>query len=313
MTRPTLTLAHSGDPDDAYMWWPITGKVHPDGSPWPGTDAAPRLRDDQFSFQAVPGDISVFNRLAAGPAPYDITALSVRAYADVADRYVITAVGSSFGEGYGPKVVCRENAPLHAPEDLTAPGVRLVVPGVRTSAYLTLRLLLGRDLPGVTERPFDRIIPALLDGEADAGLVIHEGQVLFRDVGLRQLVDLGAWWGQSRALPLPLGINAVKRDLDSRFGAGTVTRVAQLLRRSLDYARAHHDESVEYTMPYAALNATTSGTPAPTRAKVETYLGMYVTGLTADMGPEGRRAIERLLQEGADAGLCPRLARLDVV
>ncbi|GJQ30836.1 MAG: 1,4-dihydroxy-6-naphtoate synthase [Phycisphaerae bacterium] len=312
--RPILTLAHSGDPDDAFMWWPLTGKVRPDGSPVPGE--GPRLISPRFAFRAVPGDIAEFNRLAAGSAPYDITALSVRAYADVADRYVITAVGSSFGEGYGPKVVSREGGRISLPRDLCSPGVRLAVPGLRTSAVLTLTLMLrelGPSTPALIERRFDEIIPAVVRGEADAGLVIHEGQVMFRDAGLREVIDLGEWWGRTRGLPLPLGINAVKRDLDARFGPGSLVEVAGLLGQSLSFALAHRDESVEYTLDYAAVNARASGLHAPTRATVERYLGMYVTSLTADMGDAGRAAIERLLAEGAKAGLCPSVPKIDVL
>ncbi len=319
----TLTLAHSGDPDDAFMWWPITGKVRPDGVPLAGREGEARIDTGRFRFRAVPGDISKFNQMAArseaeGGAPFDITALSVRAWANVADRYVITDVGSSFGDGYGPKVVCRadcETVTCHM--CLRKHDVRIAVPGLRTSAFLAMGLMLGKEIAALegkfVEAPFDKIIPMVRDKEVDAGLVIHEGQVTYGEAGLREVVDLGRWWKKERGLPLPLGVNAVKRDLDERYGAGSVREVAGLLERSLDYALAHRDESTEYTMPYAALNAQMSGTTAPTRETVERYLDMYVTDLTVDMGQRGRTAIEWLLREGAEAGLCPRVTEVDVV
>lgn len=313
-----LTLAHSGDPDDAFMWWPLTGKVNPDGTPLPGRDGEPRVTSPRFRFRAVPGDISAFNTLASTTAPYDITALSVRAWAGVASSYVITNAGSSFGDGYGPKVVVRaDTTDISCEQCLKDPEVRIAVPGLRTSAFLTLGLLLGKDIANQTskfaEAQFDQIIPLVRDRKVDAGLVIHEGQVTFAEAGLKAIIDLGAWWKRSRGLPLPLGVNAIKRDLDARFGAGTVSEVARLLEQSLDYALAHRSESIDYTMPYAALNAKTSGTPAPTRETVERYIDMYVTDLTVDMGQRGRTAIEWLLKEGAEAGLCPRVHEVGVV
>jgi 1,4-dihydroxy-6-naphthoate synthase len=320
---PMLTLAHSADPDDCFMWWPITGKINPDGSAYAGRDGRARIDTGDFSFHAVPGDISVFNRLAArgdaeGGAPYDITALSVRAYADVQDRYVITTCGSSFGDGYGPKIVARaDNAEIVNEASLRSADVKIAVPGLRTSAFMTLGLLLGADamkrLDRFVEMPFDTIIPAVRDKHVSAGLVIHEGQVTFAQAGLRQVIDLGAWWKKHRGLALPLGINAVKRDLDARFGAGTIGEVSRLLQASLDYAMSHRDESIAYTMPFAAINAKNSGTDAPTTELVEKYVDMYVTDLTVDMGRDGQTAIEWLLKEGHEAGLCPRVAEIEVV
>jgi 1,4-dihydroxy-6-naphthoate synthase len=309
-----LTLAHSGDPDDAFMWWPLTGKVHPDGSPHTGNDAKPRIDGGEFVFRAVPGDIAVFNKLAARPdtaggAPYDITALSARAWTDVADRYAITDCGGSFGDGYGPKVITRSNnALINCINCLKSPYSLIAVPGLKTTACMTLQLALGGDASEHAKRfvelPFDKIIPAVMKSEVEAGLVIHEGQLTFKQMPLKQVIDLGAWWKQETGLPLPLGVNAIKRDLDDRYGMGTVQRVAQLLERSLDYAVTHRDESVDYTMEYAALNANTSGTPVPTRENVEQYLDMYVTELTVQMGQRGRTALEWLLREGAENGLC---------
>jgi len=289
------------------MWWPLTGKVWPDGTPRDGADAAPRIDTGGLVFEAVPGDISEFNRLAAADAPYEITALSVRAWASVADRYVITRVGSSVGDGYGPKVVCPPACGL-TPGGLRDPSVRIAVPGRRTSAFMALCIALDDDGTSgrFIEAPFDRIIPMVARGEADAGLVIHEGQVQFADAGLSQVLDLGEWWKRTRGLPLPLGVNAIRRDAATAL-------IAPLLAQSLAYALEHRAESVDYTLAFAAVNARAAGLPEPTRAVVERYVDMYVTGHTVDLGDDGVGAIERFLAAGAERGLCPRVGRVDVV
>lgn len=313
----TLSLAHSGDPDDAFMWWPMTGKVMPDGSPWAGADGEPRLDTGRQRYKAVPGDIAVFNRQALADAPHDLTALSVRAYADVQDRYIITRMGASFGEGYGPRVVARASEAREADALLRDPAAIIAIPGFETSAFLTLGLWLGEDRPRRRERfvelPFDEIIPYVVSGKAAAGLVIHEGQITFAEARLRSLLDLGEWWQATRHLPLPLGVNAVKRDLDARLGPGTLAKVAKDLGDSLTYALAHRDESVAYCMPFAAHNAAKQHMPSPSDATVRQYLDMYVTGLTQDLGDTGLAAIQRLLEEGARAGLCPAPRAIDVL
>ncbi|MFA6044839.1 MAG: MqnA/MqnD/SBP family protein [Phycisphaerales bacterium] len=313
----TLSLAHSGDPDDAFMWWPITGKVMPDGTPWAGADGQSRLDTGPLRYRGVPGDIAVFNRRALADAPYDLTALSVRAYADVQERYIITRMGASFGEGYGPRVVAPASDRRNAEALLRDPGAIIAIPGFETSAFLTLGLWLGEErLRGrarFVELPFDEIIPYVVSGRAAAGLVIHEGQITFGEAKLRSLLDLGEWWQATRHLPLPLGVNAVKRDLDQRVGSGTLARVAQDLGASLAYALAHRDESVAYCLPFAAHNAAKQQMAMPSDATVRQYLDMYVTGLTQDLGDSGLMAIQRLLEEGAAAGLCPPPKTVDVL
>ncbi|MBI1189867.1 MAG: ABC transporter substrate-binding protein [Tepidisphaera sp.] len=317
MTKPTLLLAHSGDPDDAFMWWPITGKVMPDGTPWPGADAEPRITTRARRYRAVPGDIAVFNRIAKAGARYDLTALSVRAYADVQEKYVITRMGASFGEGYGPRVIAPADDARQPEDILRDPGAMIAIPGFETSAFLALGLYLGeerlRDRARFVELPFDQIIPFVCSGRAAAGLVIHEGQITFGEANLRSLLDLGEWWQATRGLPLPLGVNAVKRDLDATIGPGTLASVARDLHDSLAYALEHRDESVAYCMPYAAHNAGTQHMSRPSEATVRQYLDMYVTGLTRDLGETGLEAIRRLLEEGAAQGLCPAPRRLDVL
>lgn len=301
--RPVLTLAHSPDPDDAFMWWPITGKVAP--SPpgaTPALLAPPHLDTGRFRFRAVPADIETLNRRAAERADLDITALSARAYADAAAKYAIAACGSSFGDGYGPKVVCRAEATLRCDGCLREQRPVIAVPGARTTAFLVLSLLIGERFEFV-EMPFERIIDAVVGGRVGAGLIIHEAQLTFQDAGLRQLVDLGGWWGEWTGLPLPLGLNAVRRDLDERFGPGTIAQVAATLRRSVAHAIAHRDESLDYAMGFAMGNTHGSEAP-PTRASVARFVDMYVNRWTVDMGDAGREAIARLLREGAAAGLC---------
>ncbi|MFN9969918.1 MAG: menaquinone biosynthesis family protein [Phycisphaerae bacterium] len=315
-----LTLAHSPDPDDAFMWWPLTGKINPDGTPQPGAEGKPRLDTGRFSFRALPADIHVLNRRAIEKADLEITALSARAYCDVKDRYIITRCGGSFGDGYGPKLIARSGANLDA---MRAPTTRIAVPGMQTTAFLLLGLALGftRDTLAAQrsrfiELPFEQIIGAVARGEADAGLVIHEGQLTFVDAGLQLLLDVGVWWKQRTGLLTPLGVNAVRRDLDQLHGPGTVREVAALLSRSVAYSMDHRDESTRYTLPFALANVDRAGKQSeekPTLERIERYCQMYVTEETRDMGENGRQAIERLLRDGAAAGLCPDPGTVDVV
>lgn len=306
----TLTLAHSPDPDDAFMWWPITGKITPQGRPFPGAEGLPVLDTGRFVFRPLPEDIHVLNRRAIEVGDLDITAISVRAYADVFTRYRITRCGASFGDGFGPKVVCRsEDSRMHTAEDLKNPELRIAIPGRQTTAFLLLSMILGsaaQDSPDrFVELPFERIIPAVARGEVDAGLVIHEGQITFTDAGLRLVTDVGRWWKDHTGLATPLGINAVQRDLDLRFGPGTLEEVGELLARSVAYSMEHREESTAYTLPFALANTTRSGDGAtPTLERVDRYCRMYVNDLTRDMGIQGREAIGRLLQTGARHGCC---------
>lgn len=306
--RSVLTLAHSPDPDDAFMWWPITGKVTPGEAD--RVASPPAIETGRFRFRAVPRDINALNRHAAeGADPYDITALSARAYADVADRYALTACGASFGDGYGPKLVCREGAPLRCEGCVRAQRPLIAVPGARTTAFLVLSLMVGAPLRYV-EMPFDAVIAAVGRGEADAGLVIHEGQLTFTDAGLRQVADLGEWWKTRMGLPLPLGVNAVRRDLEERFGAGTMREIAVTLSRSLRHALERREESIDYAMGFAMANA---GSGVITRERVERFVDMYVNRWTVDMGDAGREAVRRLLNEGSRAGLCPEVGEVRAV
>lgn len=319
----SLTLAHSPDPDDAFMWWPLTGKINPDGSPESGEAAKPRIDTGRFQFKAMPADIHVLNKRAARDGDLEITALSARAYCDVKDRYIITSCGGSFGDGYGPKVVrgadqSASGPQLNALADLSKPGVRIAVPGLQTTAFLLLGLGLGAGIAAQRERfvelPFEQIIGAVARREVDAGLVIHEGQITFADAGLKMIVDVGAWWKHQTGLITPLGVNAIRRDLDALHGPGTVHEIARLLTQSVAYSMEHRDESTRYTLPFALANVTRAGNTgeAPTLERVDRYCRMYVTPETLDMGDRGRAAIQRLLTEGSVAGLCPDPGRIDL-
>ncbi len=312
-----LTLAHSPDPDDAFMWWPLTGKISPEGVPLAGNAGQPAIDTGRFRFRAFPADIEALNRRAVGRGDLDITALSVRCYADVKDRYAITRCGASFGDGFGPKVVCRAERDIRCEGCLRRPGLRIAIPGRRTTAFLLLGMILGdptaREAARFVEMPFEQIIGAVSRGEVDAGLVIHEGQLTFADAGLRLVIDVGAWWKDESGLKLPLGINAVRRDLDSRFGPGTLREVGDLLRRSVSYAAERRRESVEYTMDFARANVARGGGLAPTFERIDAYCRMYVSEESLDMGDAGRASITRLLGQGASLGLCPHPGEIGMV
>ncbi|MCC6230931.1 MAG: ABC transporter substrate-binding protein [Phycisphaerales bacterium] len=325
-----LSLAHSPDPDDAFMWWPITGKINPDASPLDGPQGRPAINTGRWCFRAVPADIEILNRRAASPAErpqYDITALSVRCWADVRDRYAITTCGASFGDGFGPKVVAKPpstSGPAIRCEGCLRPAsINIAIPGRRTTAFLMLSMILGRESASASpdrfvEMPFDQIIGAVARGEHQgrpihAGLVIHEGQLTFGDAGLRLVIDVGEWWKEETGLLLPLGVNAVRRDLDARFGPGSLREVCDLLRASVAYSMDRREESTRYTLPFAMANVARGGGEAPTMERLDRYCRMYVSEETRDMGERGRQAIERLLSEGAKAGACPDVGRVDLV
>lgn len=293
MATPTsLTIGHSPDPDDAFMWWPLGGPETP-----------PRIDTGRFRFVPIAEDIERLNRRAVECADLDITAISMHTYPSVRGDYQLTACGASMGEGYGPKLVARE---VLAPGSLIERGAIIAIPGVRTSAYLTLRLMLGAEFRSI-EVPFERVIETVATGEADAGLVIHEAQLSFHEAGLVLVADLGAWWLEETGLPLPLGGNAVRRDLDERFGRGASREVVGILAESIRFACAHREEAMSYAGGFTS-------SPGANAAMLERFVGMYVNDLTLDAGELGERAIGELLRRGYEAGICPdpgdiRLAR----
>lgn len=274
-----ITLGHSPDPDDAFMFYGLaSGKVDSRG----------------WTFEHVLQDIQTLNERALR-GELDITAISFHAYPFVADRYVLTGCGGSVGDGYGPLVVARR--PMGVEELRQA---RIAVPGEKTTAFLALSLLLGRGGFKYRVMMFDRILSAVEAGEADAGLIIHEGQLTFGQRALHKVVDLGEWWKGRTGLPLPLGGNAIRRDL----GEQNMREIAGIMKASIEYGLAHRDEAVQYAMRYARDMG---------RDLADRFVGMYVNGWTLDYGPTGRRAINELLRQGADAGLVPHIAAVDLI
>jgi 1,4-dihydroxy-6-naphthoate synthase len=277
VTKQLIRVGHSPDPDDAFMFYALSsGKID--------------TGEYEFTHELV--DIETLNRRAFA-AELELTAVSIHAYAFLRDKYVLCSCGASMGDGYGPMVVARE--PL---DQLRLQAATIAVPGKLTSAYLALRLYLGADFPSI-EVPFDQIIPAVAAGEfdgqkVDAGLIIHEGQLTYSDQDLQLIVDLGAWWQARTGLPLPLGANAVRKDL----GRDTIRDVERLLKASIAYGLEHRDEALRYAMRYGRdLDA----------GQTDRFVGMYVNDWTLDFGPRGRQAVAEFLAQGHAAGVLPEL------
>jgi 1,4-dihydroxy-6-naphthoate synthase len=275
-----IRLAHSPDPDDAFMFYGLSSG---------GVDPGP------YVFEHVLEDIQTLNERATR-GEYEVTAISIHAYPHVADKYILTSCGSSMGDNYGPMVVSRE--PM-GPDDLR--GLRIAVPGLMTTAYLALNLLLGgRDRFDATVVMFDEIPGRVARGDFDAGLIIHEGQLTYEREGLRLVVDLGRWWMARTGLPLPLGGNVIRRDL----GPTHCREIACIVRESIRYSLDHREAAVEHALQYGrGLDASLA----------DRFVGMYVNAWTLDYGDRGREAVRRLLGEGAAAGLVPDVGVVDFV
>ena len=286
MNEPTtLRIGHSPDPDDAFMWYPLAD-----------LGEGPKIDTGPYRFEHVLQDIETLNHRAER-GELEITAISIHQYAHVADRYALTACGSSMGDGYGPMIVARR--PLSV-EDL--PNIRLAVPGVRTTAFLAASILyrsIGASLRDHEVVMFDQIIPQVASGAFDAGLIIHEGQLTYADAGLERIIDLGEWWQNTRGLPLPLGGNCIRRDLAPAFAP-----ICRILYESIRYALDHRDEAVRYALNYAR----DMGVELADR-----FVGMYVNDWTLDYGEVGRRAVQERLDEGHAAGLIPAVGPIDFV
>jgi 1,4-dihydroxy-6-naphthoate synthase len=270
-----ITIAHSPDSDDAFMFYGLaTNKVR-----------VPGLR-----FTHTLCDIETLNRKAM-EGVYDVTAISFHAYPYIQDHYALLPSGGSVGDGYGPMIV--------APRAYTQADIkrkRIAVPGKLTTAYLVLQLF----APGIETEvvPFDQIIPQVLEGKHEAGLIIHEGQLTYDKSGLHRIVDLGKWWQRVTGLPLPLGGNAIRRSL----GPVLMSSVASALRDSIQYALDHRDEALAYAMQFARdLDSQLA----------DKFVGMYVNERTLDYGPDGREAVRRLLDMGHKAGIIPQESQVD--
>ena len=270
MPETRITVAHSPDSDDAFMFFGLaSGAVDTHG-----------IVVDQ-----VLSDIETLNR-AAFEGRYEVTAVSFHAYAHLVDRYALLPHGASMGDRYGPIVVGRVGGADRVK------GTRIAIPGTLTTAYLALRLY-EPDFEFVVV-PFDQIQQAVLDGKAEAGLLIHEGQLTYAEEGLAKIVDLGEWWAdRTGGLPLPLGGNIIRRDL----GPEMIRRVSKMLHDSIAYALSHRAQAVEYAIQFGR---------GLDRDRTDTFVGMYVNNLTLSYGDRGRQAVERLLGDAYERGLIPQ-------
>ena len=265
-----ITVAHSPDSDDAFMHYGISsGHVPTDG----------------IEIEHLLCDIETLNR-AAFEGKYEVSAVSFNAYAHLTDKYLLLPHGSSMGDKYGPMVVARRDGPS------SLSGVTVAVPGTLTTSFLALKMY----DPSVQHvvMPFDKIQEAVRDGEVEAGLLIHEGQLTYQDDGLKSIVELGEWWAaETGGLPLPLGGNVIRRDL----GRETIAKVSRMLHDSIAYALNHRDEALDYALQFGR---------GLDRSKADTFVGMYVNDLTLDYGERGRAAVQRLMDEAWKKRLIPK-------
>jgi len=265
----TITVAHSPDSDDAFMFYGL---------------ATNKLETEGLKFQHTLKDIQTLNEDAKNGV-YDVTAISFHAYAYVSDKYALLPHGASIGDKYGPIVVSKEP---RKPEEIGE--MTIAVPGELTSAYLALRIY-NRDFKHIVV-PFDQIIEAVQNGDADAGLLIHEGQLFYMQQGLDKVLDLGEWWHERTGLPLPMGGNAIKREL----GEDLMKKVSKHLHQSIVYSMENREDALAYAMQFAR--------DMPIEL-ADRFVAMWVNDLTLDYGERGKEGVRRLLQEGYDAGIIP--------
>jgi 1,4-dihydroxy-6-naphthoate synthase len=275
--RLRIRVGHSPDPDDAFMFYALAREKIPTG---------------EYRFEHELVDIETLNRRAFS-GELELTALSLHAYAYLTDRYVLCTCGASMGEQYGPIVVARSGS---SPKDLRR--ATIAVPGTLTTAYLVLRICLAVDFSHVVV-PFDRILDAVAEGQyqgqpVQAGLIIHEGQLTYRRHGLELVIDTGQWWFEQTGLPLPLGANAIRKDLPP----ATIRQIHRLLLQSIRYGLEHREEALRYALGFGC---------GLDRAEADRFVAMYVNNWTLDFGPVGREAVARLLAEGYKAGVIPKL------
>ena len=273
----TITVAHSPDSDDAFMFYGL---------------ATNKLETDGLKFEHTLKDIQTLNEDAKNGV-YDVTAISFHAYAYVADKYALLPHGASIGDKYGPIVVSKEP---RKPEEIGE--MTIAIPGELTSAYLALRIY-NRDFKHIVV-PFDQIIEAVQEGDADAGLLIHEGQLFYMQQGLDKVLDLGEWWHERTGLPLPMGGNAIRREL----GDDLMKQVSKHLHQSIVYSMENREDALAYAMQFAR--------DMPVEL-ADRFVAMWVNDLTLDYGERGKEGVRRLLQEGYDAGIIPNKVEVDFV
>ncbi len=276
----TIRVAHSPDSDDAFMFYALAeGKV-----PTNGREYHHELSDiESLNQRALKGEL-------------EVTAISIHAYAHLADKYALLPHGASIGNRYGPRVVATSPKPDDVKTALK--GKKIAVPGPLTTAYLALQLF-QPDFEAVFVE-FDKIVDAILEGSVDAGLIIHESQLTYAEEGLNLWLDTGEWWFQETGLPLPLGGNAIRRDL----GEDLIQKISRDLRASIVYALEHREAALDHAMQYAR---------GLDRAKADEFVGMYVNDFTVDYGESGRKGVTTLLERAADAGLIPNHVHVDFV
>ena len=273
-----IKIAHSPDSDDAFMFYGL---------------ATNKVRVNGFKFTHTLSDIETLNRKAISEPFYDVTAISFHAYPYMQQNYALMSCGGSVGEGYGPMVVSNRKI---KPEDLGK--VRVAVPGEMTTAYLTLKLFNPKI--ETVNVPFDKIIPEIVAGNFDAGLIIHEGQLTYATNGLQKVIDLGVWWRDLTGLPLPLGGNAIRRSL----GQETMLTVTKALRESIQHALDHREEALAYAMQFARdLDATLANR----------FVSMYVNERTLAYGEDGKEAIRKLLEMGHERGIIPMASNVEFI
>jgi len=278
-----IRVGHSPDPDDAFMFHALANDKIPTG-------------DYRFTHELQ--DIETLNRRAL-KGELEVTAVSIHAYAFLLDRYALLPSGCSMGDHYGPMIVAKQK---YAMTDL--PGLKIAVPGTLTTAFLTLKLLFADVAPGQEIQfeivPFDEILNVVEAGKFDAGLIIHEGQLTFKNQGLQLIVDLGVWWQEKTGLPLPLGGNVIRKDL----GKQAMADVSRLLRESIVYGLEHRREALDHALQYARDMDVTLA---------DKFVGMYVNDWTLDYGDRGRAAVKRLLDEAHKAGIIPAPVAVEFV
>jgi 5,8-dihydroxy-2-naphthoate synthase len=277
MDKREITLGHSPDPDDAFMFYAL---------------AADKIEAEGLSFRHIIEDIETLNRRAMN-AELDVTAISIHAYAYALDQYALMASGASMGDNYGPLVIAREPLTIDELRSST-----IAIPGKMTTAYLTLQLCLG-DVK-TTVIAFDKIMDAVERGDARAGLLIHEGQLTYSARGFNKIIDLGEWWMTETGLPLPLGGNAIKKSL----GPELIRQVSRLLRESIEYGLAHRQPAVRHSMKYGR---------GMEEGLTDKFVGMYVNDYTIDYGERGREAVRLLLERAHKAGIIPQPVHLEFV